>query len=106
MAAAVAVAIFALDPNVLYLQSTPMTEPLLFGLVLLSVFLLSAAGTAGPPVKCQSIRSATLIVFRVASLSSSLVLLCTGVQGPPPPGSCSCQCMGGVGALHFTIYRP
>ena len=40
MAAAVAVAIFALDPNVLYLQSTPMTEPLLFGLVLLSVVLM------------------------------------------------------------------
>jgi hypothetical protein len=37
--AAIAVAMFALDPNVLYLQSTPMTEPLLFGLVLWSVAL-------------------------------------------------------------------
>ena len=36
-AAAIAVAIFALDPDVLYLQSTPMTEPLLFGLVLLAI---------------------------------------------------------------------
>ena len=26
-----------LNPNVLYLQSTPMTEPLLFGLTLLAV---------------------------------------------------------------------
>ena len=40
IAAAIAVAMFALDPDVLYLQSTPMTEPLLFGLVLLSICLV------------------------------------------------------------------
>jgi hypothetical protein len=39
-AAAISVALFALDPDVLYLQSTPMTEPLLFGLVLLSISLV------------------------------------------------------------------
>ncbi len=39
-AAAAGVAMFALDPDVLYLQSTPMTEPLMFGLVLLSVALV------------------------------------------------------------------
>jgi hypothetical protein len=38
-AAALGVAMFALDPNVLYLQSTPMTEPLLFGLMLMSIDL-------------------------------------------------------------------
>jgi hypothetical protein len=32
-----AAAIIALDPNVLYLQSTPMTEPLLFALMLVSI---------------------------------------------------------------------
>lgn len=37
VAATLAVAMFALDPDVLYLQSTPMTEPLLFALVFLSV---------------------------------------------------------------------
>ena len=31
---------FALEPDVLYLQSTPMTEPLLFGLMLLAVSLV------------------------------------------------------------------
>ncbi len=36
-AATIAVAMFALNPDVLYLQSTPMTEPLMFGLVLLSI---------------------------------------------------------------------
>ena len=40
VAATIAVAMFALDPDVLYLQSTPMTEPLLFGLVLLSICLV------------------------------------------------------------------
>src|SRR6476620_6002841 len=40
MAAAIGVAIFALQADVLYLQSTPMTEPLLFGLVLLATNLV------------------------------------------------------------------
>ena len=38
--AAAAVALIALDPNVLYLQSTPMTEPLLLGLMLFSIALV------------------------------------------------------------------
>jgi hypothetical protein len=42
-AAGVAAAtVFALNPNVLYLQATPMTEPLLLGLTLLAVALLIA----------------------------------------------------------------
>jgi hypothetical protein len=40
VAAAIGVGMFAVDPNVLYLQSTPMTEPLLFGLVLWSIVLV------------------------------------------------------------------
>src|SRR5262249_48458129 len=47
-----AVALFALDPDVLYLQSTPMTEPLLFGLTLLAVSLAYdwiAGGAKGEP---------------------------------------------------------
>ncbi len=40
VAASIGVAMFALNPNVLYLQSTPMTEPLLFGLVLISISLV------------------------------------------------------------------
>jgi hypothetical protein len=39
-ASGVGVALFALDPDVLYLQSTPMTEPLLFGFMLLAVSLV------------------------------------------------------------------
>ena len=41
-AAVIAAFVFALNPNVLYLQSTPMTEPLLMALTLASVALLMA----------------------------------------------------------------
>ncbi len=37
-----AVAVFALNPNIVYLQATPMTEPLLLGLTTLGVALLVA----------------------------------------------------------------
>jgi hypothetical protein len=55
-AAFAACAVFALNPNVLYLQATPMTEPLLIALISLSVWLsvewcrqpaVSTAGWAG-----------------------------------------------------------
>lgn len=46
-AAAAAATIFAANPNVLYLQSTPMTEPLLFALTTLEVFLLTRWVAAG-----------------------------------------------------------
>src|SRR5947209_14365900 len=39
LAAIAAAAVFALNPNVLYLQSTPMTEPLLLGLTIAAVAL-------------------------------------------------------------------
>ena len=41
VAALTGAALMMLNPNVLYLQSTPMTEPLLFGLSLLSIALTS-----------------------------------------------------------------
>ena len=42
VAALTGAALMMLNPNVLYLQSTPMTEPLLFGLSLLAVALTAA----------------------------------------------------------------
>jgi hypothetical protein len=41
-AAVAAAAVFALNPNVLYLQSTPMTEPLLIALMTLAIAMLMA----------------------------------------------------------------
>jgi hypothetical protein len=46
-AAVAASAVFALNPNVVYLQATPMTEPLLLGLTTLGVALLMAWASAG-----------------------------------------------------------
>lgn len=46
-AAAAGAALFAANPNVLYLQSTPMTEPLLFALTALHVLLLTRWIIAG-----------------------------------------------------------
>ena len=40
-AAALAAALYAANPNTLYLQSTPMTEPMLFGLTTLQVWLFT-----------------------------------------------------------------
>jgi hypothetical protein len=61
-AAVVSVALFALNPDVLYLQSTPMTEPLLFGLVLLSIGLMydwvDAVTAAGLPAVARDMNHA------------------------------------------------
>jgi len=46
-AALAATAVFVLNPNVVYLQATPMTEPLLLGLTTLGVALLLAWTAAG-----------------------------------------------------------
>jgi hypothetical protein len=49
-AALLAAAVFAVNPNVLYLQATPMTEPLLLALTLVAVALLisDGGGRRGP----------------------------------------------------------
>ena len=47
--AMLAAALYALNPNVLYLQSTPMTEPMLFGLTTLQVYLFTRWVLAGRP---------------------------------------------------------
>jgi hypothetical protein len=45
---AVAAALLMLNPDVLYLQSTPMTEPLLFGTTFLAIALIAEWTTTGP----------------------------------------------------------
>ena len=59
--AAAAAFVFVVNPNLLYLQSTPMTEPLMLGLTLAAVAMLvewcvatdpdliAASGRSGPP---------------------------------------------------------
>ena len=54
-AAVAAAAVFALNPNILYLQSTPMTEPLLMALTLASVALLMAWCDGGETVSTMTV---------------------------------------------------
>jgi hypothetical protein len=46
--------LLSLNPNVLYLESTPMTEPLLFGTTLLAVMLTANWVDAGAPAQRQA----------------------------------------------------
>jgi hypothetical protein len=59
-AAAAGAAIFALNPNVLYLQSTPMTEPLLLATTTIVVALLIAWCHEAAPLNGAAPRSAAL----------------------------------------------
>jgi len=79
-AAIVAAAAFALNPNVVYLQSTPMTEPLLLALTTLAVAML-IGWTQGAAAESRALRgdretepqtvrgSAVGIVFALACLT-------------------------------------
>ncbi len=77
--ALLAVALFALDPDVLYLQSTPMTEPLLFGLMLLSVSLVydwvDAGGQADPRAAGATLIAACLTRYEAWMVTSAVVAL-------------------------------
>jgi hypothetical protein len=72
VAATISVAMFALDPDVLYLQSTPMTEPLLFGLVLMSISLVYdwVETQAGLKSCVTATPSATLVAQNFSPASS------------------------------------
>jgi hypothetical protein len=77
--AAIAVAMFALDPNVLYLQSTPMTEPLLFGLTLFSIALVYDWVEARASLNDSRVSSAKAglpTVARSAKVGWALVAAC------------------------------
>jgi Dolichyl-phosphate-mannose-protein mannosyltransferase len=71
-AALVAAAVFVLNPNVVYLSATPMTEPLLLGLTTLGVAMLiasSAKATEGDRSEREGLSRATGIVLALACLT-------------------------------------
>ena len=76
-AAAVAAAVIAgSDPNVLYLQSTPMTESLLFGLVAAGIALthrwLLAGGRAGPQAAGAVLAAACLTRYEAWPITAGV----------------------------------
>jgi hypothetical protein len=65
-----AAAVFALNPNVLYLQSTPMTEPLLIALTTLGIAMLIAwCRTPGPTQGSAPTTMSTGLVLALACLT-------------------------------------
>jgi hypothetical protein len=76
VAALTGAALMMLNPNVLYLQSTPMTEPLLFGLSLLAIAL--AAGEhrwAG-----AALAAACMTRYEAWAITAAVVALAVGVR--------------------------
>ena len=69
--AVLAASLFALNPNVLYLQSTPMTEPLLFALAALVVLQLTewALSSADYALPTDSVRVPTAACWTIAAAS-------------------------------------
>ncbi len=100
-AAVIGAGVFALNPNVLYLQSTPMTEPLLLGLTTLGVALLIAfhqgRTTVHPasvgavlalacltryeawPVTCAALAIGFLVEWRQATDFATVVRRCAAI---------------------------
>jgi hypothetical protein len=74
-ASVAAVAVFMLNPNVLYLQSTPMTEPLLLATttvaiaMLMDAFDVRRAGPVGPADRRVQWTRPTSVVFALACLT-------------------------------------
>jgi hypothetical protein len=74
-------AIFAMQPDILYLQSTPMTEPLLFALTLVSVMLVldwvSKDATVPPSAAGVALIAACLTRYEAWFVTAALVGLAT-----------------------------
>jgi hypothetical protein len=68
-AALAATAVFVLNPNVVYLQATPMTEPLLLGLMTLGVGLLLAWASSAEATEARSLPQRTRTVGIVLALA-------------------------------------
>ena len=79
VAALAGAALMMLNPNVLYLQSTPMTEPLLFGLCLLAVCLtahwLDSPETRTPARASVALAAACLTRYEAWPIAAAVVAL-------------------------------
>jgi hypothetical protein len=82
--AAAAAALMMVNPNVLYLQSTPMTEPLLFGTTILSIALVAAwidrGPDASPVAPGLALASACLTRYEAWPISATIVAIAFAVH--------------------------
>ena len=92
-AGAAAAALLLANPNVLYLQSTPMTEPLLFGTTLLAVALtaewLDRGAAARPRTAGFALVAACMTRYEAWPICAALIVLSLGVlarRGAPLGG--------------------
>ena len=79
--AAAAAALVVLNPNVLYLQSTPMTEPLLFAATLLAVMFTCEwlDGVRAPRAASLALAAACLTRYEAWPITAAVVLLAGAV---------------------------
>jgi hypothetical protein len=79
--AAAAAALILLNPNVLYLQSTPMTEPMLFATTLLAVTFTCEwlDGLRSPTAAMLALAAACLTRYEAWPITAALVVLAAAV---------------------------
>jgi hypothetical protein len=79
-----AAALLMINPNVLYLQSTPMTEPLLFGTTLLGIALTASwldRAVARPPTGAGlALAAACLTRYEAWPITAGVVALAAAIQ--------------------------
>ena len=96
VAALTGAALMMLNPNMLYLQSTPMTEPLLFGLSLLAVGLTARAlelppeggSHTGVSAASAALAAACMTRYEAWPITAAVVVLAAAIQlrrGTPWP---------------------
>ncbi len=77
-------ALVTLNPNVLYLQSTPMTEPMLFGLTLLAVEAtarwLDGSPGATPVAAGAALAAACLTRYEAWAIAAAVVVIATAIR--------------------------
>lgn len=90
-AAVVTAAVFLLQPDLLYLQATPMTEPLLLGLTVLGVALLArwaaAGGTSAAWVPGLVLALACLTRYEAWPVTAAALAVSALVMGSGLPGA-------------------
>ena len=101
VAAAAGALVVALNPNVLYLQATPMTESMLMALVLLSAWFAIEAFRSGEPAAIRRAGAATAaaVLTRYEAWPFAAALLAIGMASALRQGSSSREALARTARL-------